>query len=488
MTTSSDGGSDPKDEKPEKWTDRLKDALTGGSADQSAEGSSDEATAATRRAEREASDTETPRPGADKAGGPVSEPGASNLEPDRDLDDDRGSVGRPATGGPAGADPVDRTVAGRGFQAEPSARPTWPGPSAASSVGQAGSAGRGREDRTSWAGPTAAGSASGGTASGGAWGGDEERPSWAGPTVSGSGSDLSDQASRPIPTTSSASGSAIPLGADTSATDPSRESTPAATVDSATTPASRQAATDSVTGPSATASDTAPSTPETPATETTPIGRATTAGTTTDGDAIDGKATGPSFTDETTPPRGVSEARPATPSVGSESGTTDADGPTPAGSPPASSSSSPLTAVTPLPTSEDDIYRPAESRDPSVREDYVHADADRKATEATKSAGAAGTLDEADRTAPAPVTSITSGRRRSDAAPDAVDGRTDVTTDTEWRELQANFVDDPEATVSEAATLIERDLAGLRAKLAGGSTEDLRNAFKRYRSLHESLR
>ncbi|GLY31193.1 hypothetical protein [Kineosporia sp. NBRC 101731] len=88
----------------------------------------------------------------------------------------------------------------------------------------------------------------------------------------------------------------------------------------------------------------------------------------------------------------------------------------------------------------------------------------------------------------APVTSINSGRRRSPAAPDAVDGVTDVTSDDEWRDLQAKFVDDPESTVTEAATLIERDLAGLRSKLAGGSTEDLRNAFKRYRGLHESLR
>ncbi|GAA3631776.1 hypothetical protein GCM10022223_57360 [Kineosporia mesophila] len=96
--------------------------------------------------------------------------------------------------------------------------------------------------------------------------------------------------------------------------------------------------------------------------------------------------------------------------------------------------------------------------------------------------------DTDDDTPSAPVTSINSGRRRSEAAPDAVDGRTDVTSDDEWRDLQAKFVDDPESTVTEAATLIERDLAGLRSKLAGGSTEDLRNAFKRYRGLHESLR
>ncbi|GAB6900477.1 chromosomal replication initiator protein DnaA [Kineosporia succinea] len=119
-----------------------------------------------------------------------------------------------------------------------------------------------------------------------------------------------------------------------------------------------------------------------------------------------------------------------------------------------------------------------ERGDPSVRENYVSADAERKV-------GAQ--VDDADATAPAPVTSITSGRRRSEAKADAVDGRSDVTSDEEWRELQARFVDDPESTVAEAATLIERDLAGLRSKLAGGSTEDLRNAFKRYRGLHESL-
>ncbi|MCE0540190.1 hypothetical protein LWF15_32325 [Kineosporia rhizophila] len=176
------------------------------------------------------------------------------------------------------------------------------------------------------------------------------------------------------------------------------------------------------------------------------------------------------------------------------------------------SAKSPQTPVTSAPsrptassdtTSEEEIYRPADRRDPSVREDYVHDDADRRADVDHRLAGAAtGEVrpvgDETtpdhdsdrhdDRTTPAPVTSITSGRRRSEAVPDAVDGRTDLTTDTEWRDLQAKFVDDPEATVAEAATLIERDLAGLRSKLAGGSTEDLRNAFKRYRGLHESLR
>ena len=156
-------------------------------------------------------------------------------------------------------------------------------------------------------------------------------------------------------------------------------------------------------------------------------------------------------------------------------------------------------------TSEEEIYRPAERRDPSVREDYAHDAADRRADADHRVAGAATgevrpardeTVPEwpphhdrdSDRTTPAPVTPINSGRRRSEAVPDAVDGHTDLTTDTEWRDLQAKFVDDPEATVAEAAALIERDLAGLRSKLAGGSTEDLRNAFKRYRGLHESLR
>lgn len=150
--------------------------------------------------------------------------------------------------------------------------------------------------------------------------------------------------------------------------------------------------------------------------------------------------------------------------------------PTPAETlPPASSPTSSSTS-----TSEDEIFRPEERRDPSVREDYAHADADSKA-------GGTGRL-ESVKDEVSPVTPISSGRRRSDAAPDAVDGVTDLTSDTEWRDLQARFVDDPGSAVSEAATLLERDLAGLKSKLAGGSTEDLRNAFKRYRSLHESLR
>lgn len=195
-----------------------------------------------------------------------------------------------------------------------------------------------------------------------------------------------------------------------------------------------------------------------------------------------------------TPPAGIrtdgrtEPARPNWPGPSAASSVGQAGNPTAAGSSPAGSgvdqTSRPIpTTASPEAGSEEEIYRPGERRDPSVREDYARADADRRA-----SLEPVGGVPPSDTTAPAPVTSIAGGRRRSEAVPDAVHGRTDVTSDTEWRDLQAKFVDDPEATVTEAAALIERDLAGLRAKLAGGDTESLRNAFKRYRSLHESLR
>ncbi|MBT0767476.1 hypothetical protein KIH74_00985 [Kineosporia sp. J2-2] len=198
-------------------------------------------------------------------------------------------------------------------------------------------------------------------------------------------------------------------------------------------------------------------------------------------------------------------------------------------------------------TGEDEVYRPADRHDPSVRENFAHDDADRRSGTLTPapapvateedtrtsptaspvpSPGASpaasplassapvhrvsradkvdgsekrgrdtdtdgsddGSVDGDERGDVSPVTPISSGRRRSGAAADAVSGHTGLTGDDEWRELQTKFVDDPQATVAGAAGLLERDLAGLRSQLAAGSTEDLRNAFKRYRGLHESLR
>jgi hypothetical protein len=63
----------------------------------------------------------------------------------------------------------------------------------------------------------------------------------------------------------------------------------------------------------------------------------------------------------------------------------------------------------------------------------------------------------------------------------------DLSAQTEWRELQGRFVDDPQSTVKEAGALIERELTELRSRSENGSTEDLRTAFRRYRDLHAAL-
>lgn len=70
-----------------------------------------------------------------------------------------------------------------------------------------------------------------------------------------------------------------------------------------------------------------------------------------------------------------------------------------------------------------------------------------------------------------------------------------------WSEIQARFVDDPREAVKAADTLVDevvRDLTALFAEERGGleshldrnermSTEDLRVAFRRYRSFFERL-
>jgi hypothetical protein len=62
-----------------------------------------------------------------------------------------------------------------------------------------------------------------------------------------------------------------------------------------------------------------------------------------------------------------------------------------------------------------------------------------------------------------------------------------TSSDTDWRELQGRFVDDPQAAVREAGALVEKAVADLRTRSESGSTEDLRTAFRRYRDLHAGL-
>jgi hypothetical protein len=59
--------------------------------------------------------------------------------------------------------------------------------------------------------------------------------------------------------------------------------------------------------------------------------------------------------------------------------------------------------------------------------------------------------------------------------------------DSDWRDLQGRFVDDPEGTVREAGALVEKALSELRTRTESGSTEDLRTAFRRYRDLYTNL-
>jgi hypothetical protein len=382
MTTPTGDTGRPTDDRStddRSMAERVIDRVTG--RDHDDHDSSDESAAAARRAAQARQDEQ------DRANLGTDDPGRDDRV---GTVPDRTGLFRPATPvAPVPAEPVGGEVTGDDLPADRT-RPAWPGPSAASSVGQAGPPAPEKDpaDRTAWAGPTAAGSG--------------EDP-----------------------------GSHVYSLPDADST-PQADSTPHA---------------ESATGP-----DSAPN-----------------------------------------PDSGDDQTSRAIPTSGRATGT-----------------------ATPG-SSEDPAGRPV---DPSVREDYVHADADRRATSGrlddvdtavvtavdtkndvtakddvdvkdsvdTSTVDTKDGVDGADATSPSPVTSITGGRRRSEAAPDAVHGVTDVTPDSEWRDLQAKFVDDPEATVSEAATLIERDLAGLRSKLAGGDTEYLRNAFKRYRSLHESLR
>jgi len=64
---------------------------------------------------------------------------------------------------------------------------------------------------------------------------------------------------------------------------------------------------------------------------------------------------------------------------------------------------------------------------------------------------------------------------------------TSTTTDSDWRELQGRFVDDPAEAVREAGDRVEKALSELRNRIDTGSTEDLRIAFRRLRDLHSTL-
>jgi hypothetical protein len=59
--------------------------------------------------------------------------------------------------------------------------------------------------------------------------------------------------------------------------------------------------------------------------------------------------------------------------------------------------------------------------------------------------------------------------------------------DQAWLALQGTFVDDPQVAVRQAGERVVREFEELRTRLEAGSTEDLRTAFQRYRSLHEAL-
>jgi hypothetical protein len=70
----------------------------------------------------------------------------------------------------------------------------------------------------------------------------------------------------------------------------------------------------------------------------------------------------------------------------------------------------------------------------------------------------------------------------------APDVTPDDAAEDRWRDLQITFVDDPAAAVRGAADLLESAVAELRQSLEGSdSTEDLRNAFRKYRDIFRGL-
>lgn len=72
----------------------------------------------------------------------------------------------------------------------------------------------------------------------------------------------------------------------------------------------------------------------------------------------------------------------------------------------------------------------------------------------------------------------------AEAGPSAAD-------ESAWRDLQARFVDEPEAVTREAGAMVDQAVARLTQALAAaggdGSTESLRHAFRRYREVYRTL-
>ena len=78
-------------------------------------------------------------------------------------------------------------------------------------------------------------------------------------------------------------------------------------------------------------------------------------------------------------------------------------------------------------------------------------------------------------------TTATAGDAGTSAAADTADP---------WRDLQVRFVDDPAAAVQAAADMVEAAVERLRESMPGRhpqDTEQLRQAFQRYRAVHRAL-
>jgi hypothetical protein len=122
--------------------------------------------------------------------------------------------------------------------------------------------------------------------------------------------------------------------------------------------------------------------------------------------------------------------------------------------------------------------------DPATSEVGVGPDTETGALKDPVPAGSFGT-DETTAVAATSADPATSSATGTGSTPAAVGSTTSPEVD--WRELQGRFVDDPQAAVKEAGALVEKALNDLRSRSEGGSTEDLRTAFRRYRDLYSGL-